>query len=212
MAVINRRDKWVFLCEPHTASRATSEALLKLDGAEQFGHHHQDLLQLTNANKTGTVPLQSLVGYDIICTVRNPLDVLVTHWWISSNSRREEWTFEQWITFNLNNQIVYTPLHRQLWQHCNSFCYYEHLQDDLNHVFKQDVPLGYDEQHKTKHKQHWRAYYSDESLELILMYHQTFLDHFGYIITARDMVVDGQVRDRRRKQIGQGRYHWPRST
>ena len=198
MAVINREQKWLFLCEPHTASRATSKALLTLDGCEEIAHHHATLTDITK-----TTPIEYFIGFNIVYTVRNPLDVLVTNWSISSNSRREEWTFEQWLTHSINTPTVNLPLHRGLWQQCNIVSYYEHLQDDLNYIFGCKIPLEYDEKHITQHKRHWSSYYSDKSLDLILLYYQSFLDHYGYEFTRnrREVTVDPLIRERRVRNI-----------
>lgn len=203
MSVVNHDNKWLFLCEPHTASRGTSEALLKLPGSQTIGHHHQTLTQLTDPMKEGTTPLEELIGYDVICTVRNPLDVIVTHWKVSSNSRRDQWPFDKWLKFNIHTPMVNIPLHRMLWSHCNIICYYEHLQEDLDRVFKQPVPLGYDEKHKTRHKEHWSTYYHNGLLDYIMIYYQNFFDNFGYYFDGQLCVrVDQSVRQKRVRPIG----------
>lgn len=202
MAIINHTYKWLFLCEPHTASRATSEALLKLPGSESIGHHHQTLTQLTDPQKQDTLSIEDLAGYDTICTVRNPLDVLVTHWRVSSNSRRDQWTFEKWLRFNIHTPMVNIPLHRMLWSHCNIICYYEHLQEDLDKVFNQHVPLQYNEQHKTRHKEHWSTYYDIDLLALIMLYYQSFFDNYGYCWSSNTCVeVDQSVRQKRVQKL-----------
>ncbi|MHA2264766.1 MAG: hypothetical protein ACXAEN_20435 [Candidatus Thorarchaeota archaeon] len=209
MAVINQREKWLFLCEPHTASRACSSALLQIDESREIAHHHATLAEITNPQKQGTTPLERLLGYDVVSVVRNPLDVLVTSWLASSNSRRDEWAdFGEWLRFHIHGETVRNPLHRGLWQQCNIVCYYEHLQDDLNHVFDREVHLLYNTAHKTKRKQHWSNYYDKSLLDLVLLYYQSFLDHFGYEFTKnrREVVIDPVVRKRRSRKVGYGRY------
>lgn len=204
MAIINRQEKWLYLMEPHTASRGTAAALLKLEGCEQFGMHHSSLLDLVNPGNAWASQLESLIGYKIISTVRNPLDVLVTHWWASRNSRREDWlSFEQWIEHCLYTPVVQQPLYRGLWEYANTNCYYETLQEDLNYVLERHVPLEYNEQHKTKHKKHWRTYYTDRLLDLVLRYHQPFLDKFGYYFDGDDMGFDFFVRETRMRPLSQ---------
>ena len=100
------------------------------------------------------------------------------------------------------------PLHRGLWQQCNIVSYYEYLQDDLDYILDCEVPLDYDDKHITRHKRHWSTYYDSGLLDLILLYYQAFLDHYGYELTRtrREVVVDPVVRQRRVRKTGDGRY------
>lgn len=201
MAIINRQEKWIYLGQPHTASRATSDALLKLDGCETIGHHHSSLLDLTKPDKDKTIepqPLETYLDYNVICTVRNPLDVIVTHYWSSRNSRREPWlTFDQWVRSVLYTPPIAFPLYRELWMHANTFVYYEHLQSDLNYVLDRNVPLEKNPQHVTRHKEHWLTYYSEELLDMVLMFQQPFMNLFGYNIEEDGTVwIDDEVRDK----------------
>lgn len=204
MAVINQLERWLFLCEPHTASRACSLSLSQIGGSREIAQHHASLFDLTNPHAQGTIPLERLLRYNIVSVVRNPLDVLVTRW---LTSLQETWPdFGVWLRTNIHEGTIRRPLHHGLWQDSNTVCYYEHLQDDLNHVFDRDVLLLYNRAHKTKRKQHWSEYYDDSLLDLVLLYYQGFLDHFGYEFTKnrREMVVDPVVRQRRSRKIAYG--------
>jgi len=206
MAVINQNEKWIYLFEPHTASRATQKELMKIEGSEEFGHHHVGLTEMTDPRRQKTTPLATFAGFDVICTVRNPFDVLVTNWKAGSS---RDWEFDEWIEFNLHQSIVNVPLHRGLWQQANIICYYEYLQEDLNFIMGREVPLGYNQGHITHGKQHWSTYYNKSNLNLLLMYYQNFMDSFGYRFSdskRTSVEVDELIRQRRRRRIGYGRY------
>lgn len=177
MALHNIQDKWLYLMEPHTASRATVAALQQVDGS-QIGGHHARISNLTGRDRKH---IRDISVYDIIaCTVRNPFDVLVTRWRIGSGRNDP---FHEWAWKNRDHIVVSEPLHG-LWKDANSWLYYEHLSSDLNYVFGQELDLGYDDNHKTDSKEGWSDYYDQDGGEVwdyVMEHHYSgFCQMFGY--------------------------------
>ena len=200
MAVVNDYFKWLYVFEPHTASRATQEALLKwVPHSQTISHHHASFREMVERNPE--TPFERLQGYDVICTVRNPFDVLVTGYHREHGGR----SFSDWLDVMLKCPRAQVPLHRGLWQDASTFVYYEHLQEDLDWVMGSPILLGQNPAHKTEGKKPWQDYYSLDQMDRLLMFWQTFLDHFGYYLHDGQMFVDKDVRLRRTKRIGQGR-------
>lgn len=199
MALANDYFKWLYVFEPHTASRATQNALLKhVPHTQQASHHHATFREMVTCNRTGKTPFERFFGYHVICTVRNPFSVLVTGYHREHAGK----SFSEWLDVMLNCPRAQVPLHRGLWQDASTFVYYEHLQEDLNWVMGRDVPLEYWENHKTEGKKPWQEYYTLDQINRLLMFWQPFLDHFGYYFHEDQLLVDKDVRLRRTKQIG----------
>lgn len=205
MAIVNQRQKWIYLMEPHTASRAVANALMAQGGCGQLGHHHIGVSELTDRRRTQLI--QNISEYDIICTVRNPLDVLVTKWKYGPKDQAFcEWVMER---VDKGHESVTNPM-MGLWRDCNKFVYYEHLEDDLEHVFGKGLNLGFDPTHVTKDKEPWQNYYADpdcgcgeELLDLLMPLYEGFMTQFGYELFVSDQVyapkcfMDNEIRDQR---------------
>lgn len=242
MAVVSQRQKWLYVMEPHTASRAVHSALMDSLTCGPLGHHHADVLELTNKRKRGRVPLLNNVeDWDLCCTVRNPFDVLVTMYRTSAFGRpvrtdeellidcandpralerlkkhneRNKTThvpFGEWVlkAIHAGSDAICVPL-RGMWRECNNFCYYEHLQEDLDTMFNGRVKIGFDEKHVTADKGHWSEWWvgekEQEALRRLLPYYFSFLDQFGYEVTWDGSVppvvtVNEEVRGQRCRKI-----------
>ena len=209
MAVLNQREKWIYLMEPHTASRAVSKALMYQLECGEYGHHHMSIPEIMNPRRTPA--LNNLHEWDIICTVRNPFDVLVTQWKVSGASEkpmsedeiRSRWAddpkkkarmlrqansytpFIQWVNKSINtfHECVCTPL-RGLWKDTTSVCYYEHLEEDLQITFNKYLKLPRNQAHTTAGKKHWTEYWTGEEekkvLQLLIPIYSEFLNYYGY--------------------------------
>jgi len=80
MAVVNKEFRFVFLCEPHTGSRAVREALLTIPGSvETNGEHHASLSRCT---RLGFLTGREACSYTVFATIRNPADLLATCWFV----------------------------------------------------------------------------------------------------------------------------------
>lgn len=79
-----------FICHPRTASSAISYCLRENLGFRNLGHHHS---------------VELVDGYRVIgCTVRNPLDTLVS-WYFYDRHSPLQGDFESWVKNFLENPI-----------------------------------------------------------------------------------------------------------
>ncbi len=68
--IINHKHQFMFFAEPHTASRACSKMLLKIQGSESLAHHHATSEQLGKS-----IPESGHLTFSVI---RDPRDVIAT--------------------------------------------------------------------------------------------------------------------------------------
>jgi len=195
MAIINYTEKWLYFMEPHTASRAVHDALVQVEGCQSIGPHHATLERVG----TKTTNKDRLLGFDLICTVRNPLEILVKLWMISHGRFGP---FDNWLTLKCAEEFSLSRL-GGFWKHCNIICWYENLQQDLNFVLQQEVKLARNPEHETKNKQPWQAYYTDAMFDMAMEFCREFNKTFGYEI-QRDgtVVLNESARRKRLKKVG----------
>lgn len=86
MAVWNPKYGYLFLCEPHAASRSTVEGLLTQDESREIGHHHVGLPEI---RQKSLIPRQQLQEALTFAIIRNPYDLLVTRWFYHDKRRHE---------------------------------------------------------------------------------------------------------------------------
>ena len=174
MAIANHKSKWLFLMEPHTASRAVTAALPQVGGV-RCGHHHIDIATITRRDRA-EISAKKIGEYKVIAAVRNPFDMLVTRY----KATKSKESFTEWVTkmMGLNrlepsNGLEATATH---------FVYYEHLNEDLAVTFGQYLDLGYDEKHKTAGKRPWQEYYQGESelVKRLTIHWFPYLMKYGY--------------------------------
>jgi hypothetical protein len=192
MAVLNLQREWLYLFEPHTASRTTSIVLQSIGGKEIGGPHSK-----FNA-LTGYFPYNQ--DLDVCVTVRNPLDVLITRW-LRNRGRRKPVTLREWAHIRKNTKGAehsFTSPLIGLWKDATTFCWYEYLEADLQYVFQDSsIQLGYDDIHRTLEtedtfKQPWWTYFEDNKdvLDELLGLYKRFMKRFGYELDY----VDGSPR------------------
>ena len=188
MAVIHRKQKWMYLFEPHTASRATQRLLASI-GGKPCGAHHDGVTKMRTRLRQ-----QHISEYDIGVTVRNPIDTLVTRY-IKNNL--EGLGFDEWVKVHK----IKEPL-TGIWRGGTTYCWYENLQADLNHMFHRnssndsDFVLEYFDLDKTPGKQPWWTYPSNETIDTLLVHFKPFMDMFGYEFYR----LDGEPRMRIRNE------------
>lgn len=165
MAVANEKWKFVFLAEPHTASRATRDALLKLDGSYKAGSHHIPMEALLNYK---SLRRRSRKSYKTFCVVRNPADIMVTIWLQSSTRRDEGETLGEYIRrYGVNKPHGFFFRHAAM---ADEVLHYENLQEELNgflrSIHASSVKL--ERIGPTEGKEPWFRYYTAADLEYML--------------------------------------------
>jgi hypothetical protein len=150
MSVVNVSAGFVYLANPHTASRATTTALLALPGSEEVAHHHANLAvtieACPNASKCSTV----------FQTVRDPLDWLVSRF-LCNGGFRGEW--KDWV------KKYPPPIFRKFIGEATCYAKYENLKDDLQRLTGHKVTLRREQEHKTPGKpRNHLDYWTDEMI------------------------------------------------
>lgn len=185
MTVWNHKGKFVFLCEPHTASRATEKAIYQqMAGTSKLPRQHMPPSELES----------SLQGYAHVATVRNPFDVLVTLYHRPYNNRM---TFRAFVQSKWDHRDTCTTFWYAV--DCDHIIYYEHLESDLKRVLRFDLELGRDPKHSSAGKKPWHTYYDEETFERLKTRDdwKRYLDTFGYDVSLDGrVVIDSEIRER----------------
>lgn len=202
MALINTNKEWIYLLEPHTASRSTSSALRRFGFVEVGGWH----AKLQPLYEQGKIP--DPTHYEIGVTVRNPLDVLVTRW---LKDRPKGLSLYDWLE---KKEPVYwvRPL-MGLWESATTVCWYEHLDEDLQYIFDApDLMVDFDPSHKSREKPNrakrpWWVYIEEEPrvCQKVLRHYAAFMEKFGYHLSTwrgrPHMYINQDIRKRLRRKI-----------
>lgn len=185
--MLNRERQLALIAEPHTASRATRFALEATEGWEYVKPHHCDLAKLKD--KHGVTD-----AWTLLCTVRNPFDVLITKWRHSNNQFN---TLDCYLTANRDKPEIDLPL-RGLWRDAHLFLYYEHLNEDWEWFFPEAAQIEHHAHHVTRDKQPWQSYYKDipNWVEYLLDKWKSFLENFGYQIDPASLECTFNVEQR----------------
>lgn len=191
MGVINHEKKFIFFCEPHTASRASREAVLtQIPGSISLRPHHirPDRVQ------------QDISEYMWIAGVRNPFDTLITKYQRPSmrNLPFDGYIDCYWHHRDLEPSYQYClKSHRIIW--------YEHLLEDLQRVFKApDLTIGYNPNHKSETKKPWHTYYNEETFGRIAKRAdwKEYMTCFGYDVRLDGTTtIDSEIRERYTRPI-----------
>lgn len=180
MAVINYNRKFIYLFEPHAASRATQIALKEyVAGTSTVGHHHIAMEHLTSLRRQHVNPRRTK-DFKVVTTVRNPFDTLITKWQHGEHKTKpiEEFVDLAWDHTSLSPGLG-------LYKEASLFCWYERLQEDLRWMFKNpELDLGWNPLHKTEDKKLWPTYYS------FSLFHRLsrrpdwidYMNRFGYCV------------------------------
>jgi hypothetical protein len=170
MAVANGKWNFIFLAEPHTASRSVRDALLKLQGSYKAGSHH--------------VPIQALLNYRLLrhcqrsryttfCVVRNPADIMVTLWLQSSTYEQGETLAKYIRRWGTKKPDPFFFMHAN---QADEVIRYENLHEELNQLLQrlQAPSVKLEVVGRTQDKVHWYMYYTPADLKYML-------DHFPEI-------------------------------
>jgi len=202
MALINTNRQWIYLLEPHTASRSTSIALQKL-GFISVGGWHAKLAPLHEA---GMIP--DPTDYEVGVTVRNPIDVLITKWLKGRPKKISLW---DWM--RETDPVYFRHPLMGLWKTGTTFCWFEHLTEDLQYVFNNPtITVDFDPTHKCREdaslaKRPWWKYVQEDHrvLDKALRMYGDFMKVFGYHYAEWNgrphMFIDEDTRNKLRRQI-----------
>ena len=167
MAVANDRWNFIFLAEPHTASRATRDALLTLEGSYNAGAHHTDIHTLLREKH---LRRRKRSRYTTFCTVRNPADILTTLWLqLQPTCVSEVRTFPDFIRhWGVKRPETFFFRHAE---RADQIIRFENLQEDLNIILRglqvPSVRLG-EVIGATRNKAPWFRYYTIADLRYML--------------------------------------------
>lgn len=179
MAAYNRDLKFIYLFEPHTASRATLVTLQEhVKGTANIQNHHINMEGLTNWRRL-KIPKKDALMARVIATVRNPLDTIITRWRFSGF---KDISFERFVMTNKNHQSVINS-GMGLYLEAEYFCWYEDLEADLQWMFNRpEMRLHSNTEHKTPNKEPWWVYYQDKPdlFEFLAETHRPYCERFGY--------------------------------
>ena len=165
MAVANEKWQFVFLAEPHTASRAVRDALLTIPGTYKAGSHHISMAAMLNYKN---LRHRNRDYYTTFCVVRNPADIMVTIWLQSYEYTKQGQTLGDFIRrFGANKPTAYFFKHAPT---ANEVLRYEDLEGGLNCLLRSiHAPsVVLDTVGQTKDKGPWFRYYTIEDLEYVL--------------------------------------------
>ncbi len=151
MAVVNTHIGFVYLANPHVASRATTKALLALRGSRIVANHHADLSIVTQE-----YPICVAACPIVFHTVRHPLDWLVSRY-LCNGGKRGEW--KAWLRKRPSR-----PIFDRFDGQTTAFIKYENLAEDLAQTVGHDISLDYESDHKTPGKHNYMSYWEDEDI------------------------------------------------
>lgn len=165
MAVYNRRFNYLFLCEPHTASRAVSQALLRDSRSENIGHHHIGLKEIVQKRLLSPKQIDQATTFSVI---RCPYDWLVSAWF----NFNQKSSFEELVYGFLKTGQQKTPLGRSLfWRSAGvrTNLIYHTLQKDLHNLLDSIKSPRYylPKVGVTEDKGHWWSYYDEALLNYV---------------------------------------------
>lgn len=124
MAVVSDKFKYVFLAEPHTASRSITNALITQHGASEIGHHHISHAHLISREGINLRRQK----YTFFTVVRHPFDLLLTMYYVS----KRHIPFFEWLQERLEHGFSYTHGGKVLPPDC--YLRYERLDLELNNL------------------------------------------------------------------------------
>lgn len=179
MALVNYERRFIYLMEPHMASRATVDAVMKyIPKTGNVGHHHINLDELLNWRRQHIDPKQ-VEGFRILATVRNPFDTLVTRW--RQGALKNE-PIRDGVSRLSEDHPILKPA-RGLYLNASHVLVYEDLENDLRWIFNQpDLELGYNPMHRTAGKAAWNEYYDEETFDKLSNRSdwKRYMESYGY--------------------------------
>jgi len=165
--VVNTQIGFVFLANPHTGSRATTAALMKIHGSIEVAYHHADL------NKVHTAYPESASCPVVFQGVRNPLDWLVSRFHCNGGTRGK---WEDWL-----KKRPKRPIFGRFFGQTNTFARYENLVDDVARITGHEPPWEWDNEHRTPGKPgRYLDYWNDGSIAWAKQHFKSDFEDYGY--------------------------------
>lgn len=126
MAVVSDRYKYIFLAEPHTASRSITNALIEQHGANEIAHHH-----ITRAHLISREGINlRRQKYTFFSVVRHPFDLLLTMYYVSKRHK----PYLEWLHERLEHGLKY--VHDSKVLPADYYLHYERLDLELNNLME----------------------------------------------------------------------------
>ena len=179
MAVINDKYEFMFLCEPHTASRSVRDALMQLETSRETSQYHH--INVARAIHNHYLTPEQASEYYLFATIRDPHDLLVTKWFISV-SRRDQTGFFKFISEHiktLKDNTIFWRFYRDV----NTFVRFEKLEQGVNQILRglgaPTVTLDHKREYKTDGKGHWRDEWSERAYRWAADNYQD-INRYGY--------------------------------
>jgi hypothetical protein len=167
MAVVNANRGWVFLANPHTASRAVVESLMKIDGSVETGAHHSELEQTVYSHPAATECETVFTG------VRHPLDWLTSVMVLRGATKR-----------NFSDVLRYVHEDHLFWRfrgQATDFYRFEHMEEDLTRIIGGSVDIDLDPDHITQGKRvDYMSYWTQDDIDYVVRRWAADFDKFGY--------------------------------
>lgn len=153
--IVCEREKWLYMFEPHTASRATRLALEALPYCKHVPPHHR---------RPG---LEKYRHYTKFCTVRNPFDTVVTKYYHGADYNHM--IFQIFVRRNVNQPKCAPGM--GLWKLADYHLRFEDLEHQLKITFGAlgEIKLKHERHHKSSRrgKKPWHTYYNEHLYELL---------------------------------------------
>lgn len=148
MALSNYPKNWAFTFEPHTASRATREALVGA-GAVEIGYHHASPSELGERD-----------NLHWWATVRNPFDLFISWWKVNPGFRHQPLREYVQSYFAVSDREPMFSRHAGHLRNTH-VVFYERLAANLEDFHGATLPFN--EDHVTRHKEKkWWEYWHDD--------------------------------------------------
>ena len=205
MAVINDKYKFMFLCEPHTASRSTRDALMQLETSRETSQYHH--INVARAIHNHYLTPEQASEYYLFATIRDPHDLLVTKWFISNGLGRRSrplspaglekrrvafFEFIKGHIKTLKDNTIFWRFYRDV----NTFVRFEHLEQGINQILislgAPTISLDYKREYKTDGKTQWQDEWNDKAYHWALDNYQDIVRYSyqrGYDLNDMDALV-----------------------
>lgn len=179
MAVINDKYKFIFFCEPHTASRTVRDGLMTLEGSRETSAYHH--INLDRAIHNRFIRRHEVPSYFMFATIRDPHDLITTDWLIKTAQRKP---LRQFMVDSHPGMQKDDTLFWRFLKDIHVFIRYETIQASVDKVLRAvqapAVVLDYNPKYKTQDKKHWTEYWTEREFKAARQFFPD-IERFGYV-------------------------------